>query len=243
MQFAGKVAVVTGGAVRLGRAISLALAEHGVRVCVHFGHSRDEAAEVVGSIQSRGGQACSVQADLNQSSEAADEVFDHARQVFGQVDILVNSAAIFEAAQFTATTPADWETHFGINLKAAFFLCRRFATQQPAIEGGHIVNIVDWRALRPQRDHIVYTMTKAGLVTLTQSLAQELAPRIQVNAIAPGAILPPPGKDKAYLASLAERIPLRRTGSPKDVTEALMYLLHSDFITGEVLRVSGGEEL
>jgi len=238
----GKVALVTGGAVRLGKALALALADEGMRVALHYGESAAAAEETVAAIRNAGGEAAAFQADLRQADRTARLVEDVAES-FGQVDILVNSAAIFKPGDLADTTEALWDDHFSINLKAPFFLCRAFAAQLGKERSGQIVNIVDWRATRPDSHYLAYTLTKAALVTMTRSLAQALAPNIRVNAIAPGAILPPPGEDRAYLDRLATGIPLRRAGSTDDVARALIYLLTADFVTGEMLFVTGGEHL
>jgi pteridine reductase len=130
-----------------------------------------------------------------------------------------------------------------VNLKAPAFLCREFAARHQAGQPAAIVNIADWRGLRPVPGHFSYTLTKAGLVALTQLLALELAPDIRVNAVAPGAILPPPGAGSDVLQRLAQQVPLKRHGGPADITEAILYLLRADFVTGEVLCVTGGEHL
>ncbi len=243
MDLDGKVAIVTGGAVRLGRAMVLALAGQGVKVCLHYGHSQAAAAQTLEEIQSSGGTASSVRADLLEPAAAARTIVDHALDQFGQADILVNSAAIFEDTNLADMTEVIWDRHFTINLKAPFFLCQAFVGQLHPVRPAHIVNVADWRALRPGIDHLAYTLTKSALVTLTHSLAQQLAPNVQVNAIAPGAILPPRDKDRKYLEQLAQRIPLQRTGDLTEVCDALLFLLRSDFITGEILRITGGEEL
>jgi NAD(P)-dependent dehydrogenase (short-subunit alcohol dehydrogenase family) len=162
---------------------------------------------------------------------------------FNRVDILINSAAIFEESSVSSVTEDHWDRHFDVNLKAPFFLCQKFAQHLNPGERAQIVNIADWRGTRPGNDHPVYTLTKNALVAMTNSLALHLAPDIQVNAIAPGAILPPPGSNPSDLQQIAETIPLRRTGTAKEVTNALLYLLRSDFITGEVLHVTGGQQL
>jgi pteridine reductase len=143
----------------------------------------------------------------------------------------------------SGTTEADWDSHFAINLKAPFFLSQAFAGRVAADQQAHIVNIADWRGLRPDPGSLVYSLTKSGLIAMTKGLALALAPRIQVNAIAPGAILPPPGEDQEYLQDLAQTIPLRHPGSPAEVARTLIYLLESDFVTGEVLYVTGGQHL
>ena len=242
VELSGKVVVVTGGAVRLGRAIALGLAREGASLCVHYGSSQAEAGTAVAEIQRAGGQAMSVQADLIEASVAARRIISAAVDYFGRVDILVNSAAIFEAATLAETTDDHFDRHVQINLKAPLMLCREFARLESP-EPRQIVNIADWRATRPQPGHLSYTLSKAALVAMTRILACELAPQIQVNAVAPGAILPPPGAPDAYLERLRDQIPLRRTGNPQDVVDAVRYLLTSDFVTGEVLHVSGGEHL
>ena len=182
-----------------------------------------------------------IQADLSQAALAA-TVVERTVTHFGQVDILVNSAAIFEAGGLAGTSETNWNRHLAINLKAPFFLSQAFTAHMGRERRGHIVNISDWRATRPAADHLAYTLTKAALITLTQSLALALAPNIQVNAIAPGALLPPPGQDLNYLDRLAQTIPLLRSGSPDEAAKALLYLLDSDFVTGEVILVTDGSD-
>jgi pteridine reductase len=249
-----KRVLVTGGGVRLGKAIACRLAEEGCAVCIHYDRSRSAAEETVERIREGGGVAHAVQGDFRQAVSATQEVIREATEYFGGLDFLVNSAAIFEPDELTGISEEHFDLQFAINLKAPLFLSQAFVQQwkesrakaiassgEPAT--GQIVNIVDWRALRPQPGHLVYTMTKASLVALTKMLARELAPEIRVNAIAPGAILPPPGADQEYEKRLMERVPLQRMGHPDDITTAVSYLLHSSFVTGEVLTVTGGESL
>ena len=242
MEIKGKVAIVTGGAVRLGQASALALAERGVRLVIHYGSSAGPAQEIIAQVKSMGSDALAIQADLRQTAEAP-TLIARAAEHFGQLDILVNSAAIYEPGSLSDTTEDNWDKHFAINLKAPFFLSQAFAAHVGRGRPAHIVNIADWRATRPTAHYLAYTLTKAALIAMTQSLALALAPNIQVNAIAPGAILPPPGQDQAYLDRLAQKIPARRTGSPDDVAKALLFLLDSDFVTGDVIPVTGGEHL
>ena len=242
MEIKGKVAIVTGGAVRLGQALALALAKRGARLVIHYGSSAGPAQELITQIKSMGSVALAIQADLRQTAEAP-TLIARAAEHFGQLDILINSAAIFKPGDWADTTEADWDEHMAINLKAPFFLSQAFAAHVGRERPAHIVNVADWRATRPTAHHLAYTLTKAALIAMTQSLALALAPNIQVNAIAPGAILPPLGQDQAYLDQLAQRIPARRTGSPDDVAKALLFLLDSDFVTGDVIPVTGGEHL
>jgi pteridine reductase len=189
-----------------------------------------------------GGDCVAFQADLRREGGAA-QLIGKVTEHFGRMDILVNSAAIFMADELAETTEESWDDLFDINLKAPFFLCRAFAEHVGRERTGQIVNIADWRATRPGPRYLAYTLTKAGLIAMTQGLAHALAPNIRVNAIAPGAILPPPGQGRGYLERLAATIPLQRTGAPEDVAGALLFLLRADFVTGELVFVTGGEHL
>lgn len=242
MDLTGKTALVTGAGVRIGREIALALAAKGVRLALHYGTSVAAAEETAALVRGLGSEAELFPADLRETSRAAGLV-ERAAGRFGHVDILVNSAAIFLPGDLAETTEENWDAHFSVNLKAPFFLCRAFARHVGGEREGSIVNIADWRGVRPGPHYLAYTLTKSGIVTLTESLALALAPTIRVNAVAPGAILPPPGADDAYLTRLATRIPLRRSGSPAEVTRALIYLLEAEFVTGQLLFVDGGERL
>jgi NAD(P)-dependent dehydrogenase (short-subunit alcohol dehydrogenase family) len=239
----GQVAIVTGGAVRLGKAISLALAGAGAKIAVHYGKSAEAAQQTLDAVTSLGVEGILIQADLRDSRKAAGTILEATIGKFGQADILVNSAAIFEAGTLSSTSEDAWERHVSINLKSPFFLSQAFAGRLKPGQRAHIVNLADWRAARPGLGHLVYTLTKSALVTLTKSLALELAPEVQVNAIAPGAVLPPPDTDRDVLDRLTLQIPLHRTGSPEAITDTLLFLLRSDFVTGEVVHVTGGQEL
>jgi len=248
MELEGKTAIVTGAGVRLGRAMALALAGRGMRVVVHYNASAEPAQEVVEQIESLGGEAIALQADLGQS-HLAPSIVERAVERFGRVDVLVNNAAIFERGGWSDTTEDNWDRQFDINLKSPFFLTQAFARQiveARQVEtghGAHVVNIADWRGLRPSSRYIAYTLTKAALIAMTQSLAQALAPHIQVNAILPGLILPLAGHGPEGLERAACDIPARRPGSAAEVVKALLYLLEADFVTGELLHVTGGEHL
>lgn len=242
MELEGRVAIVTGGAVRLGKALALALAREGVRLAIHYNQSSGPAEQTALEIKELGSDAVAIQADLSQAAQAT-LVVEGAASHFGQVDILVNSAAIFEPADLVHTTEATWDRHFAINLKAPFFLSQAFAVHVGKKRPGRVVSIADWRGLHPDSGYLAYSLTKAGVLAMTKALALALAPNIQVNAIAPGAILPPPGRGQDYMDSLAENIPLRRVGSPDEIAKALLFLLRSEFVTGETIFVTGGEHL
>jgi pteridine reductase len=240
-----RVAIVTGGAVRIGRAISLALARQQMRVCLHYGSSQDAAQQTADEIREAGGEVTLVQADLADPVTAAGTIVDAALEAFGRVDVLINNASIFEPATLSDLSADHWQRHQAINLAAPAFLCQRFAAavREHDDASGAIINIVDWRALQPQPGHLAYTISKAGLVALTKLLAQELAPSIRVNAIAPGAILPPAGVGDNFEQRMSSVIPLGRTGGLDDITGAVLFLLGADFVTGEILQVTGGQQL
>jgi pteridine reductase len=238
----GMVALVTGGAVRIGRALALTLAGRGAAVAVHYGNSAGAAAETVAAIQDLGVRAEAFQADLRDISQA-DLLIDQAAKRLGRVDILVNSAAVFETKGILDTTEPLWDDQFTVNLKAPYFLSRAFARHVGSGRAGQIVNIADWRAVRPDPQSIAYSLTKAGIVAMTKGLAMALAPNIRVNAIAPGSILPPPGRDESYLVEIGRRTPLQRHGSTEELARALIYLVTAEFVTGQVLFVDGGEHL
>lgn len=243
MELSGCNAVVTGGAVRIGRETALGLAQAGMNVCLHFRRSREAAQATAAEIEGAGVNAVTVHADLNDPARSAEQIISAARAAFGPVDVLINNASLFEPGTLADTTIDDWNQHVTVNLAAPLCLCRQFAAQLEPPRTGAIINIADWRALRPVPGHLAYTVSKAGLVCLTKVLAQELAPRIRVNAVAPGAVLPPPGASPDDLDALKEAVPLQQTGQPADVVRTVLFLLQSDFITGEVIHVTGGQQL
>jgi len=243
MTIEGRTAIVTGGAVRIGRAIVERLAERGARILLHCGRSIDEAAAVCERLRQQGRHIEFVSADLADPVRAAETIFAAVRTKFGAADILINSAAIFENATLEETTEASWDRHQAINLKSPFFLSQALARQLPAGTAGDIVNIIDWRGTHPVPGQAAYTVAKAGLAAMTQLLAQELGARIRVNGVAPGAILPPPGFGREEFEALAGRIPVQRVGGPHNIADAVEFLLTNDFVNGEVLHVTGGQQL
>jgi pteridine reductase len=239
LSISGRTALVTGGAARLGRAVALELAARGADIALHY-HSSETAAERTAEEIRALGQKCAlIGADLR-SSDSPGLIFKTAGDSIGRIDILINSAAVFERGTLQTTTPDLWEKTLAINLRAPFFLSRAFAAQS---ENGDIIFLADSRVRRPTTEFLAYTLAKSALITLTRSLALSLAPGIRVNAVAPGAILPPPGEGEAYLERLVPRIPLKRTGTAEDIVRGIVYLLESPFVTGEVLHIDGGEYL
>ena len=204
MELNGKVAVVTGGGVRIGRAITLALARAGCHVFIHYGHSVGPAQQTQADAKALGVDALIHAADLS-DEKATQAIIPLAREQLHKIDILINNVAIFpETDSFRSTDQALWDRLFAVNLRAPFLLSRAFAAQVAANGEGKIINITDSRVRRPGTDHFVYRLTKGGLWQMTEMLALELAPRISVNAVALGAILSPPGKDSGYLEKIAK---------------------------------------
>jgi pteridine reductase len=242
MELNGKVALVTGGAVRVGRALSLALAREGMRVLVGYGRSDEEARRLVAKIREGGGEAVALGADLARMEEV-ERLAAEAERASGGVDVLVNNASVFPPESLEETDEALWDHTLAVNLKAPFFLTKLLAPGMRRRGGGVVVNLADLAGLQAWRGYAAHAVSKAALVHLTRVAARTLAPEVRVNAIAPGTVLPPEDFSPEATAKLAERAPLRRNGSPADVVEALLYLLRADFVTGEVLVVDGGRML
>jgi pteridine reductase len=238
MEISGKTAVVTGGARRVGRAISLALAHAGANVVVNYNSSAAEAADTVAEIQKSNGRALAVRGDVASAADI-DHLIQQTEQHFGALDILVNSAALFQRQRVLEITEADWDRVLAVNLKGPFMLSQRAA---PLLRrnGGVIVNILDLSALQPWPSYAHHAVSKAGLLHLTKVLARALAPGIRVNAISPGTILPPEDQQGE---EGSERRAAARAGEPADVTDALLYLVRADFVTGENIIVDGGRML
>lgn len=234
----GQVALVTGGAHRLGGAISLGLADAGADVVVHTHASPAEAQATVAAIEARGRRAWAVQADLADTAQTQ-TVVPQALSRAGRLDILVHAASPFEAAPFANVTEAVWDRALSVTLKSAFFLAQAAA---PALTASHgaIVFITDVAARRPFPSYIPHSAAKAGLENLVISLAQALAPAVRVNGIAPGVVLPPPGWTAEQSARAAARTLVGRVGTPDDIVKTVLFLLASPFITGQILTVDGG---
>lgn len=235
----GSNALVTGGAVRIGRAIAQALARAGCNVVVHYRESEKEAAACCRELQRMGARAWPVRADL--SSEAGCErLIQEAFKKAKHLNVLVNNAAVFHACPLERIDAAALQEEFQTNLFAPILLTRYFAQ---ATNGGAIVNLLDRRiaALDPER--IPYVLSKKSLADFTRSAALALAPHFTVNGVAPGPVLPPPGKPRAHLRTRAGRIPLAATVAPEEVARAVVYLASTRAITGQTLFVDGGQHL
>lgn len=226
----------------MGRALVLALADAGCDVYIHYNTSAGPAEETAAAARERGVQAAVGQADLADPAGAAEAVAAAGEQL-GPVQVLVNSASGFPEDTLADLTLEGWNRTLAVTLTAPMLATQAVAAALPDDTVGAIVNITDWRTARPYPDHFSYSVAKAGLDGLTRASAVALAPRIRVNGIALGAILPPPGKGSDYLKELASSIPLQRAGGTDVVADTLLYLLGNEFVTGEIIRVSGGAHL
>lgn len=236
-------ALITGGAIRVGRAIALALGEAGWRVAVHFRRSEAEAAGVVRRLEELGPGGVALQADLADAS-AAEALVSDAAKALGGLDLLVNSAALFPRQDPLTVSAGEWDHLFAVNLRAPFFCAREAAKRMLAAEGGSIVNIIDTGADEAWPGYVPYVATKAGLASVTRGLARAFAPTVRVNGVSPGPVLLPVGEDsEGYRARAAERTVLGRVGSPGDVAQAVLYLADAEYVTGEIIRVDGGQHL
>ena len=242
MEIEGKVALVTGAAKRLGRSIALALAERGAELVIHYRDSEREAQELLALLKRAGGKPVAVRGDVSVAADV-DRIVETAMQAFGRIEILVNNAAIFYRTPFEKVTEEDWDRFLDVNLKGPFLLCRRIGGIMLRQGQGKIISLADLAGLKVWAEYIPYSVSKAGLIALTQGLAKALAPAVQVNAVAPGAVLLPEGTTPEERERAIRRIPLDRLGTPEDISRAVVYLIRNDFITGEVLRLDGGQHL
>ncbi|NLG96398.1 MAG: SDR family oxidoreductase [Chloroflexi bacterium] len=240
MTLTGKTILITGGTRRIGRLLALSVARAGGNVILHTSQESDATRQTAAEIEQLGASVWIIQADFNRPGEVEGliERANGMSRLYG----VVHNAAIFEPITLLDTRLEDWQRHLNINLTAPFLLSRDFAAQLRDGEKGRIVTILDWRALRPQGDHFPYTITKAALAAMTQSLAVALAPNITVNGIALGAVLPPStGADTSWVERV---VPAKRWAEMDEVGQALIFLLSGpEYITGEILHLDGGRHL
>lgn len=240
----GKVVLITGGAVRIGRAIALVLSKAGCRLLIHYRHSEKNAKELKKKIERRyKNTVVLLQADLN-SLEGVKALTDQATSQGKRVDILINNAAEFYRTPIGKISEKNWDQLLSVNLKAPFFLSQWLGRQMVRNKAGKIINIADISAFRPWKDYLPYSISKAGLVTLTQGLAKAFAPYVQVNAVAPGTILAPvTGWNAQQRRQTLDLIPLRRMGSPQDIARTVLFLIENDYMTGTVIPIDGGRQI
>lgn len=240
LDLTGKTVLVTGAARRIGKTLVTAAARAGADVIIHYHQSHEDAEAACVAVEALGRQAQLLCADLSNPREV-EEVIPRALG-WGPLFGLVNNASIFEQIDWEASDLESWNRHLMINLTSPFLLSQAFARAVPTHSSGRIINILDWRALRPGRDHLPYTISKAGLAALTRSLAQSLAPNITVNGLALGAILPP--SDGADSHDILENVPAGRWARLEEVEQAFEFLLRGpDYMTGEIIHLDGGRHV
>jgi pteridine reductase len=241
VELGGRVALVTGAGRRVGRAIALALAAKKMRLAVHYNSSAKEADETVRLARDAGaGDAWSIQADLRDPA-AITKLVDDVASRGGTLDVLVNSAAEMKRTPFDTVTPEQWDDVLSLNLRSPFFCSQAAARHMTG--GGAIVNIADLAALETWPEYIPHGISKAGVMQMTRALAKRLAPAIRVNAVVPGAVLLPEHWTQDDADRLIKTTPLKRLGAPEDVAHAVIYLLESDYVTGDAVVVDGGRQL
>lgn len=237
-----KSALITGAAYRIGRAMTLALARDGWSIAVHFNRSRAAALALCEEVVAAGGQATPVQADLAVEADVLALVPDAVAQL-GPLGLLINNASVFEPDTALTATRTSWDTHMEVNLRAPFVLTQSFAAQLPEEALGAVVNIIDQRVWNLTPHFTTYTLSKAGLWTLTQTLALALAPRIRVNAIAPGPTLPSSRQTPEQFERQCAAMPLKRGTTPDEIADALRFILAAPAMTGQLIALDGGQHL
>jgi NAD(P)-dependent dehydrogenase (short-subunit alcohol dehydrogenase family) len=237
-----RAALVTGGARRLGRAIALALAEAGFDVAIHCNASVDDAAATAADVRARGVRAAVLRADLAVEAEVV-RLVPGAAEALGPLGVLVNNASRFERDSWHDATRESWDRHMEPNLRAPFVLMQAFAHALPASAEGVVVNLLDQRVWSPTQHFVSYSVTKAALWALTQSMALALAPRIRVNGIGPGPAAPSPRQTEAQFAGQAASVPLRHGTSPEEVARVAIALLSLPSVTGQMIAPDGGQHM
>ncbi len=240
MRLNNKKVLITGAAKRIGRILSLFIARQGGEVLIHHNNSTDEANSLQNDIQGLGQKAVIYQADfsdLESTNKFIDQVFS-----FNEIDAVINNASIFSDLDWDTTDIKDWRIHQSVNLETPFLISQAYAKSLKEGKKGRIINMLDWRALKPGADHLPYTISKAGLAALTKSLAISLAPNISINGIALGAILPP--NNGGAVSAILEGLPIPRWATIPELEETVLFLLAGpDYITGDIIHLDGGRHL
>jgi len=245
MQLNGRVVLIT-GPKRIGAVLAKALAEHGADVALSYNQSGEEAELAAAAVRDAGQRAVCIKADLAKADDCRALVAQAATQ-FGRIDVLVNMASIYASTPFDELTEAQWDRGLAVDLRAAFLCASAVVPHMRTLGGGRIVNFADWLPASGRaryKGFLPYYVAKGGVIALTEALALELAEdQILVNAVAPGPILPPPGLDGDEIKAVEQATPLGRWGGAGEVAKAVLFLIESDFMTGEVIRVDGGRHL
>jgi pteridine reductase len=241
VELRGRTALVTGAGHRVGRAIAVALAGRGMRVAIHYNAADQGARETLAQVRAAGGDGDVIAANLT-NPQAPRELVAEVIKRFGSLDVLVNSAAVMLRTPFGEVTPEQWDDIMALNIRAPFFLAQAAAPALCAARGA-IVNIADLAAFETWPAYLPHGISKSGVVHLTRSLARVLAPEVRVAGIAPGTVLLPDNWDPGSAEHLRQTTPLERTGSPADVTATVLFILDSDYLTGETIIVDGGRHV
>lgn len=244
MELSGGVALVTGGARRVGRATALRLAEAGCDVAITYRESEAEAQEVTERIETMGRAAWAFRADFAEA-EAAERLAERLKASCGRLDVLVHNASVFRRSRWGEVDPAGWREQMQINTLSPLLLTQALDPMLRADKGGRVIHLLDMHVLgRPRRGYAAYSASKAALLELTYTLALEMAPEVTVNGVAPGVVAWDAGSSEAERRAYLERIPLERPGTPEDAAAAVLYLARdADYLTGQVIRVDGGRWL
>lgn len=242
MDLKNRTALVTGGAKRVGRAIAVALGQRGANVIIHYHDSREESRETIEAIAALGVDAQRIQADLSDPADINKMMFV-VKDWIGRIDILVNSASAFQAKSIFDISVDDWDAIMAVNLRAPFLLSQLAARLMQEQGEGVIINIADIAGQTPWPRFPHHSVSKAGLIMLTRVLAKALAPTIRVNGVVPGPVLKPEGMLGERWETLGDVLPLRHTGSPENVAQAVIALIENDFVTGALWNVDGGDSL
>jgi len=237
-----RAALVTGAGKRIGRTLALELGRNGFAVAVHYGQARTDAEAVVAEIVKAGGKAVALGADLSVEAQVS-TLIAAAVKALGPLGVLINNASVFERDEALTATRASWDEHLETNLRAPFVLSQGFARQLPAGREGCIVNLVDQRVWNLTPHFVSYSLSKAGLWTLTQTLALALAPHIRVNAIGPGPTLPSPRQSTDQFARQVASVPLKRGPGLDEMAAALHFILSAASMTGQMIALDGGQHL
>jgi NAD(P)-dependent dehydrogenase (short-subunit alcohol dehydrogenase family) len=237
-----RAALVTGGGQRIGRALALTLGDMGYAVAIHHHRSGEAAESVAQAICEAGGKAVALAADLTDEG-AVTGLLPRAAAALGPIGVLVNNASIFEGDTIATATRDSWDRHLAVNLRAPFVLIQEFSRQLPASAGGSIINLLDERVWSLTPYFVSYTLSKAGLWTLTQTMALALAPRIRVNGIGPGPTLPSPRQSHEQFLQQCRAMPLQRGTAPDEVAAALRFILAAPAMTGQMIALDGGQHL
>ena len=237
-----RAALVTGASRRIGRSIAMDLARHGWHVAVHYGSSAADAEAVCAEIASRGGRAIAVSADLA-DPRAPEDLLARCVRALGPITCLVNNASLFIEDSIATLEPEIWDRQLAVNLRAPVLLAKAFAGQLPPVLHGNVVNIIDQRVLAPTPDFLSYSLSKAGLLSATRMLAQALAPRIRVNGIGPGPVLPSVYQDDAAFAEEVGSTLLGRAAAPSEIAAAVRFILDAPSLTGQMIAIDAGQHL